>query len=132
MIGDSGTGKTSLLVRFCEGTFSPNQNCTIGIDFKLKNLKINDNKIIKLQLWDTAGQERFRSMSSSYIRNAHGCIAVYDITKRESFISVEEQIKEFISYSGGNIQTRISINQGKVRSDNTGLRFNAMSNCGVK
>ena len=48
MIGDSGTGKTSLLVRFCEGTFSTNQNCTIGIDFKLKNLKINDNKIIKL------------------------------------------------------------------------------------
>lgn len=55
----------------------------------MKNVKV-DSKIIKLQLWDTAGQERFKAMSNSYIRNAHGCIAVYDITKRETFLSLEK------------------------------------------
>lgn len=102
MLGDSNTGKTSLLLRFCEGTFNPGQNCTIGIDFKLKNVKI-DKKIIKLQLWDTAGQERFKSMSNNYIRNAHGCIAVYDITRRESFLNLEQQILDFLTYSGNKI-----------------------------
>jgi Ras-related protein Rab-1A len=104
MIGDSDTGKTSLLLRFCEGKFDSTQNCTIGIDFKLKNVKI-DKKIIKLQLWDTAGQERFKSMSNNYIRNAHGCIAVYDISKRDSFLNLEKQIVDFMSYTGSKIQT---------------------------
>ena len=54
MIGDASTGKTSLLLRFCEGRFDNTQNCTIGIDFKLRNIKV-DKRIIKLQLWDTAG-----------------------------------------------------------------------------
>ena len=90
MIGDSSTGKTSLLLKFCDNNFDFGQNqSTIGIDFKLKNIKI-DKKIVKLQLWDTAGQERFKSMSNSYIRNAHGCVAVYDITRRESFLSLEK------------------------------------------
>lgn len=56
----------------------------------MKNVKVDNKKVIKLQLWDTAGQERFRSISNSYIRNANGCIAVYDITKRETFLSVEK------------------------------------------
>lgn len=54
MIGDSGTGKTSLLLKFSDGYFSPQQSCTIGVDFKMKMAKV-DNKYLKLQLWDTAG-----------------------------------------------------------------------------
>jgi small GTP-binding protein len=84
MLGDSGTGKTSLLLRFTENVFNITQNCTIGIDFKMKHVKI-DERIVKLQIWDTAGQERFKAISSQYLRNAHGAIAVYDVTKRESF-----------------------------------------------
>ena len=84
MIGEAGSGKSSLLLRFSENIFNQHQECTVGLDFKMKMVKI-DNKIIKLQLWDTAGQERFKSLSPSYLRNANGCIAVYDITKRSSF-----------------------------------------------
>jgi hypothetical protein len=62
MIGDSGTGKTSLLLRFAEGIFSADYRITIGVDFKIKTLKVDD-KYVKLQIWDTAGQERFRSVS---------------------------------------------------------------------
>jgi Ras-related protein Rab-1A len=61
---------------------------TVGVDFKMKTMKVDD-KIVKMQIWDTAGQERFRSISQSYFRNAHGCIAVYDVTSRASFESLE-------------------------------------------
>ena len=98
LIGESNTGKTSMLVRFAESVFTENYLCTIGVDFKIKTLKI-DQKIIKMQIWDTAGQERFRSISHAYYRNSHGCVAIYDITNRASFDSIEEQIQNFISYS---------------------------------
>ena len=98
MIGDSGTGKTSLLLRFAEGVFSPDYRITIGVDFKIKTLKVDD-KHVKLQIWDTAGQERFRSVSQAYFRNSDACIAVYDITKRETFESLETQIYNFLTYS---------------------------------
>jgi len=62
MLGDSGCGKTSMLLRFAENYFNPLQNCTIGVDFKIKQVKI-DKHVVKLQLWDTAGQERFQAIS---------------------------------------------------------------------
>ena len=88
MIGDSGTGKTSILLRFTDNIFNLNQITTIGVDFKIKTFKI-DESLVKLQIWDTAGQERFKSISQAYYRNSHACIAVYDITKRASFDSLE-------------------------------------------
>jgi Ras-related protein Rab-1A len=78
-----------MLVRFADNIFSDNYLCTIGVDFKIKTLKV-DTKVIKMQIWDTAGQERFRSISQAYYRNSHGCIAIYDITNRQSFDSLEE------------------------------------------
>ena len=89
LIGDSNTGKTSMLVRFADSIFTENYLCTIGVDFKIKTLKV-DQKVLKLQIWDTAGQERFRSISHAYYRNSHGCVAVYDISNRASFDSIEE------------------------------------------
>ena len=81
VVGDSGVGKTSLLVRYCDDSFQPDYLSTIGVDFKIKTLKI-DEKIVKMQVWDTAGQERFRSISIAYYRNSHGCVAIYDISNR--------------------------------------------------
>lgn len=98
MLGDSGCGKTSMLLRFCEGIFNPLQNCTIGVDFKMKQVKVDGN-VVKLQLWDTAGQERFQSISQAYLRNAQACIAVYDITRRQTFSSLESQITDFLNYA---------------------------------
>ena len=71
IVGNSSVGKTCLLRRFSEGAFSESFIPTVGIDFAVKNLKI-DNKIIKVQIFDTAGQERFKSIISSYFRNADG------------------------------------------------------------
>ena len=84
IIGDSGVGKSSLLVRFADNTFSGNYITTIGVDFKIRTIEINGERV-KLQIWDTAGQERFRSLIPSYIRDSTVAVVVYDITNANSF-----------------------------------------------
>lgn len=93
LVGDSGVGKSSLLVRFSDHTYSEHYISTIGVDFKIRNLEV-DRKVVKLQIWDTAGQERFRTITSSYYRGAHGIILVYDISDRETFDHVPLWLKE--------------------------------------
>ncbi len=87
LIGNSGVGKSSLLVRFADDVFTDNFMPTIGVDFKIKTLMVDD-KSAKLQIWDTAGQERFKTITSSYFKGAHGVLVTYDITDRESFNAV--------------------------------------------
>merc|ERR1711966_349389 len=84
LIGDSGVGKSCLLLRFADDKWTDSYISTIGVDFKIRTIEL-DGKTIKLQIWDTAGQERFRTISSTYYRGAHGIIVVYDITDNESF-----------------------------------------------
>ena len=81
LIGDSGVGKSSLILRFTEDSFNGSFISTVGVDFKIKTLEIKGLNI-KMQIWDTAGQERFRKIVSTYYRGAHGIIVVYDITDR--------------------------------------------------
>merc|ERR1711967_229834 len=82
LIGDSGVGKSCLLLRFTDDTYAESYISTIGVDFKIRTIQL-ESKTIKLQIWDTAGQERFRTITSSYYRGAHGIIVVYDITDSE-------------------------------------------------
>ncbi|XP_048476879.1 ras-related protein Rab-35-like [Rhincodon typus] len=93
IIGDSGVGKSSLLLRFADNTFSGSYITTIGVDFKIRTVDVNGEKV-KLQIWDTAGQERFRTITSTYYRNTHGVIIVYDVTNPESFINVKRWLFE--------------------------------------
>ena len=93
MIGDSGVGKTCLLLRYANDSFSPTFITTIGIDFKIKNIDV-DGKRVKLQIWDTAGQERFRTITTSYFRGAQGILLVYDVTDRRSFESIRNWISQ--------------------------------------
>ncbi|MBA0759881.1 hypothetical protein Gotri_022693 [Gossypium trilobum] len=86
LIGDSGVGKSSLLVSFVSAS-AEDLAPTIGVDFKIKFLTVG-GKRLKLTIWDTAGQERFRTLTSSYYRGAQGIILVYDVTRRETFTNL--------------------------------------------
>lgn len=107
VLGDSSVGKTCLTYRFCTRDFLIQTESTIGVDFRERVLELVDKQNpgqtqkIKLQLWDTAGQERFRrSMVPHYYRNAHAVVFVYDVTRPESFDSLESWIKESDHYLG--------------------------------
>lgn len=92
-VGNSGVGKSSVMLRFINEEFKEDVSATIGVDFKLKYLKIGD-VVHKLALWDTAGQERFRGLTSSYYKGANGVIVMYDVTDRKSFNEVDSWIQE--------------------------------------
>ncbi|CAL8247253.1 unnamed protein product [Lota lota] len=92
LIGDSGVGKTCLIIRFAEDNFNSTYISTIGIDFKVKTIEI-DGKKVKLQVWDTAGQERFKTITTAYYRGAMGIILVYDITDDKSFENIQNWMK---------------------------------------
>ena len=93
IVGESGVGKTCMLLRFADNSFEENFLSTIGVDFKVRELDV-DGKHVKLQIWDSAGQERFRNITTSYYRNCGGIIIVYDITRRDTFQKVTEWIEE--------------------------------------
>lgn len=101
LIGDSGVGKSCLLLRFADDNFTDSYISTIGVDFRFRTITIDD-KIVKLQIWDTAGQERFRTITSAYYRGADGIIMVYDVTSSESFDHVEEWLSEVDRYANEN------------------------------
>ena len=84
IIGDSTVGKTSILSRYTEGSFSPNYLATVGIDFFTKD-EVFNGKIVRIKIWDTAGQERYKALTQGFFRNAHGILIVYDVTNAETF-----------------------------------------------
>jgi len=93
IIGDSSVGKTCLLQKFCDGIYADTHIATIGIDFKIKTIDV-ENKKIKMQIWDTAGQEKFKSIVQTYYKGAMGIIVVYSIGDRRSFSNVEAWMKQ--------------------------------------
>ncbi|XP_047431323.1 EF-hand calcium-binding domain-containing protein 4B isoform X2 [Mugil cephalus] len=88
LVGNSSVGKTSLLRSFCEGRFHPSTTATVGIDYSVKTLTL-DNMQVAMQLWDTAGQERYRSITKQFFRKADGVVVMYDVTVEESFKAVQ-------------------------------------------
>ncbi|KAK2489438.1 hypothetical protein MC885_012782 [Smutsia gigantea] len=86
-VGDSAVGKTSFLRRFCEDRFSPGMTATVGIDYHVKSVCVDGSRVA-LQLWDTAGQERYRCITQQFFRKADGVIVMYDLTAKQSFLSV--------------------------------------------
>ena len=98
LIGDANVGKSSILLRFTDGTFDSEKPHTVGVDFKLKRVQ-RDEKIVKLAIWDTAGQERFRTLSPAYYRGAQGVILAYDVTNSESFKNLDVWMEEVNKYS---------------------------------
>ena len=93
LLGNSDVGKSSLLLRYVDSVWNDAFVPTIGVDFKVKTLTINEKKV-KMQIWDTAGQERFRTVVSTYFRGAHGILLLYDVTNRDSFKNLESWLIE--------------------------------------
>ncbi len=81
VIGNSGVGKTNMLLKFCDNNFMTSHLTTIGIDFKIKTIPIGKDKV-RLQIWDTAGQEKFKTITQTYYRGAMGIILTYAINER--------------------------------------------------
>ena len=97
LLGDSAVGKSCLLLRYCDEKFQDLHLATIGLDFRLKRINLENNKKIKVQIWDTAGQDRFLAITKNYYRGANGILLVFDITNLSSFEHIKnwiEQIKE--------------------------------------
>ena len=136
LLGDSSVGKTCFLMRYSDNTFQEIHMSTIGLDYKLKNVQLDDGKIVKIQIWDTAGQDRFRSITKNYYKGAHGIILIYDVTSRKTFENVKNwvsQIKEEVSDKviiilvGNKIDDesnrKVSKEEGKKMANDCGLDF---------
>ena len=93
-LGNGQVGKTSIILRYIDDTFSLNYLSTIGIDSKIKKINMPNGEQIKVKISDTAGQERFRSIASNYIKKANGILLVYDITCHESFADINKWLQE--------------------------------------
>lgn len=116
LIGNASVGKTCLVRRFTQGLFPPGQGATIGVDFMVKTLELDKEKV-KLQIWDTAGQERFRSITQSYYRSANALILVYDISNQPSFDCLPNWLQEIHTYAGNKALTYLVGNKSdKVES----------------
>ena len=103
IIGESGVGKTCLLLRYTDDSFTANHLTKIGIDFKIKIVPLPNNKLVKLQIWDTAGQERFRTITKTYYKGAHGIILTYDVTDQNSFKNIRNWIKQIEANAQTNV-----------------------------
>merc|ERR1712115_700669 len=106
LIGDSGVGKSCLLLRFSDDSFTPSFITTIGIDFKIRTIEL-DGKRVKLQIWDTAGQERFRTITTAYYRGAMGIMLVYDITNEKSFDNIKNWIRNIEEHASADVEKMI-------------------------
>eukprot|EP00397_Hematodinium_sp_SG-2012_P041352 GEMP01045520.1.p1 GENE.GEMP01045520.1~~GEMP01045520.1.p1 ORF type:complete len:214 (+),score=45.28 GEMP01045520.1:31-642(+) len=135
LIGDSGVGKSCLLLRFADDKFTDSYITTIGVDFRFKTIPVEE-KTVKLQIWDTAGQERFRTITSAYYRGADGIIMVYDTTDRSSFERVDEWLVEVNRYANENTckilignkcdledERQVSKEEGQKKADELEVQF---------
>ena len=148
LLGDCAVGKSCLLLRYCENSFQESHLATIGLDFRLKTITLENNRKIRIQIWDTAGEDRFRSITRNYYKGAHGIVLIYDVTDQQSFQHIKDwvdKIKEeskegVIIYLVGNkidlIDKRIITNaDGKKLSEEIKIKYyetSAKDSTGVK
>jgi len=102
IVGDTGVGKSCLLLQFSDRKFKTKHELTLGVEFGSRIVNIDNNQV-KLQIWDTAGQEKFRAITRSYYRGADGALLVYDITRRETFDNLQTWLDECMKFAKSDI-----------------------------
>ena len=135
LIGDSSVGKTNILGRYLKNEFKENSKATVGVEFGYKKVTIDDMNI-KVQIWDTAGQERYRSITNTYYKGSKGAFVVYDITRKQSFDSVDKWIAELKGSADKNLtitlvgnkvdlesERKVSTELGKEKAKSFGIAF---------
>jgi len=95
LLGNSYVGKTCILLRFSEDIFKENYDVTIGLNYRIKSMTVENNPI-KMQIWDTSGEEKFKAIAKNFYRGAHGVLLVYDICQKNSFLDVKSWIEQII------------------------------------
>eukprot|EP00742_Colponemidia_sp_Colp-10_P002257 GILJ01002411.1.p1 GENE.GILJ01002411.1~~GILJ01002411.1.p1 ORF type:complete len:202 (-),score=23.82 GILJ01002411.1:501-1106(-) len=113
LLGDTGVGKSSLVLRFVTNNFKPDSESTIGASFMSKTMMVGD-VAIKFQIWDTAGQEKYHSLAPMYYRGAAAAIVVYDITRKQSFSTLKTWVKELKTLGPENIVIAIAGNKSDL------------------
>ncbi|KAM9312912.1 EF-hand calcium-binding domain-containing protein 4B [Gastrophryne carolinensis] len=133
VIGNSSVGKTSFLRRFCEDSFYPDTAATVGIDYRVKTVTL-DNCHVALQLWDTAGQERYRSITKQFFRKADGVIVMYDITSKDTFTAVRQWLTSVEEGAGENLPILMLGNKTDIEKEREvpcGLGENLSKDCSL-
>ncbi|KAL9266651.1 Ras-related protein [Drosera capensis] len=118
LLGDMGTGKSSLVLRFVKGQFLEFQESTIGAAFFSQTLAVNDTTV-KFEIWDTAGQERYHSLAPMYYRGAAAAIIVYDISNAESFSRAKKWVQELQKQGNPNMVMALAGNKADLEEKRT-------------
>jgi small GTP-binding protein len=116
LLGDSGVGKSSLILRWTMDKFSPTLVGTVGVNFKTKKVNVVDDEQVLVQVWDTAGQEQFHKITTSYYKGANGIMLVYDVSDRQSMENVEYWVKNIKSHATDSVQVVLVGNKSDLRT----------------
>ena len=135
LVGDMSVGKTNIIAKYLKNDFSEDYKTTIGVEFHSKIAKV-EGHVVKAQIWDTCGQERFKSITDSYYRGAKGAFVVYDITRKNTFESVDSWISALRSAADKNLniiiignksdledQRQVETEQGEEKAQNNEAAF---------
>ncbi|CBI36152.3 hypothetical protein VitviT2T_013451 [Vitis vinifera] len=115
LVGDMGTGKTSLVLRFVKGQFFEHQEPTIGAAFFTQLLSLNE-ATVKFDIWDTAGQERYHSLAPMYYRGAAAAVVVYDISNVDTFVRAKKWVQELQKQGNKNLVMALVANKCDLES----------------
>uniref|UniRef100_A0A0K0DUK5 Ras-related protein Rab n=1 Tax=Strongyloides stercoralis TaxID=6248 RepID=A0A0K0DUK5_STRER len=121
IIGDPGTGKSSIIRQFVQNTYTQYYKATVGVDFATKILMHDDGTLLRLQLWDVSGQDRFSNLTRVYFKDAHGAIVVTDCLRKSTLdggLKWKNDLDNKIRLADGNLIPTICVaNKCDVKRD---------------
>ncbi|KAA0036491.1 ras-related protein RABF1 [Cucumis melo var. makuwa] len=136
LLGDSGVGKSCIVLRFVRGQFDPTSKVTVGASFLSQTIALQDSTTVKFEIWDTAGQERYAALAPLYYRGAAVAVIVYDITSSDSFAKAQYWVKELQKHGSPDIilalvgnkadlqeKRKVSVQDGTEYAEKNGMFF---------